>query len=127
MRGQLLLASLFLANCATFPDNGKVDESFVFHWVNEKVTMPKFIEDHKRCLGVEGKSKRSQFMDILTPMEPMTVPRWDSMWATFESRGFREAGQRISFSIPSGTAMPQINAYQECMEKLEYRLTYRRW
>jgi hypothetical protein len=116
-----------LVSCSFYPDNGDIENAFVFHWAHEHATMSKFVTDHKGCLGVKGRVTRGQLDNMLTPMEPMTVPKWDDMWATFESRGYREAGQRIAFSIPSNTGAPMLSSYQTCMEDIGYKLTYRRW
>ncbi|MDR3126453.1 MAG: hypothetical protein LBT92_02370 [Rickettsiales bacterium] len=113
--------------CSFYPDNGDLENAFIFHWTHDNVTMEKFVVDHKGCLGVKGRVARNQLDNMLTPMEPMTVPKWDDMWATFESRGYREAGQRIAFSIPSGTSAPMLGSYQTCMQDIGYKLTYRRW
>ncbi|MDR1009294.1 MAG: hypothetical protein LBL52_03515 [Rickettsiales bacterium] len=124
MKRLLILA--LLGACYTLPDNGNLEEATVFHWENEQVTLPKFITDHKGCLGLKGRPQRNSMESLLYSTEPMTVPRWDSLWATFESRGYKEAGQRMSFSIPSGLGDPEINGYKTCMKDLGYRLTFMR-
>ena len=119
---------LLLAACdaQSLHDRGSLDDATVYHWENDKVTMNKFVTDHKRCLGTDGSTgQRSRIAEIISPMEPSTVPQWDSIWATFESREYREAGQRIAFSVPSGEG-GQLHRYRECMENLGYRITYRR-
>ena len=101
-------------------------DATVYHWEHDHVTMSRFVQDHKRCLGLDGRrGERSRWAQWLNPMEPATVPQWDGLWATFESRGYREAGQRIAFSVPSGQTA-HIHRYRECMEGRGYRLTYRR-
>jgi hypothetical protein len=117
---------ILLAACMGQPDNGSLDDATVYHWENDNVTMAKFIHDHKNCLGVGNSTgQRSRIANILSPMEPATIPKWDGLWATFESREHREVGQRIAFSVPSGES-GQLHNYRGCMENLGYRLTYRR-
>jgi len=106
-------------------NNGSLDDATVYHWEHDHATMSKFVQDHKNCLGSTGSGQRSRFANMLSPMEPATVPQWDSLWATFESRGHREVGQRIAFSIPSGES-GQLHSYRGCMEAFGYRITYKR-
>ena len=118
--------SLALSACLSFPVPGNIDDAQVFHWENENVVMAKFIQDHKACLGVRGNQPKSQASNIFNNMKPRTVPTWDSLWATFESNDYREAGQRIAFSIPSDGGNSNTTTYQRCMKELGYRLTYKR-
>ena len=115
-----------LSGCASFPVPGNLDDAQVFHWENEYVVMAKFIEDHKACLGVKGPQTKSQMSNLFNNMKPKTVPKWDSLWATFESHDYREIGQRIAFSIPSDGGNGNTNNYKHCMENLGYKLTYKR-
>ena len=115
-----------MAGCAVYPSNGDVNNATVFHWENDYVVMAKFIEDHKGCLGVKGTPVRSQMSNLFNNMKPMTVPKWDGLWATFESRDYREVGQRVAFSVPSSGANDNVNHYKKCMLDLGYRLTYKR-
>ena len=117
---------LLLPGCLTFPVPGNLDDAQVFHWENENVIMAKFITDHKSCLGVKGNKPKTQMSNIFNNMKPNTVPKWDGLWATFESRDYREAGQRIAFSVPSDGGNAIGNNYKRCMENLGYRLTYKR-
>ena len=115
-----------LSGCLAFPVPGSLEDAHVFHWENEYVVMAKFIEDHKACLGVKGVQPQTQMSNIFNNMKPKTVPKWDSLWATFESHDYREVGQRIAFSIPSDGGNSNPNNYRHCMEELGYRLTYKR-
>ena len=116
---------LLLTACMSLPDNGDIEDATVYHWENEHATMEKFIADHKKCLGADKTPRPTRMHGLLAPMEPSNIPVWDSVWATFESRGYKEAGQRIAFSTPSsGTA--GLHNYQTCMEGMNYRLTYMR-
>ena len=120
------LIALGFSGCLSFPVPGNLDDAQVFHWENEYVVMAKFIEDHKACLGVKGPQTKSQMSNLFNNMKPKTVPKWDSLWATFESHDYREVGQRIAFSIPSDGGNSNTNNYKHCMENLGYRLTYKR-
>ena len=120
------LTGIFLSSCNSFPYNGDINNATVYHWENDYVTMKQFITDHKLCLGVKGNYVGSQEQNIFNNMKPRTIPRWDNLWATFESRDFREAGQRISFSLPSEGGSNSFNSYKKCMETAGYNLTYRR-
>ena len=115
-----------LVACMTFPTNGDINNATVFHWENDYVVMAKFIEDHKGCLGVKGVQVKSQMSNLFNNMKPATVPKWDGLWATFESRDYREVGQRIAFSLPNSGANDNMNNYKKCMLDLGYRLTYKR-
>lgn len=117
---------LSLMGCLSIPAPGNIDDAQVFHWENDYVVMAKFIEDHKACLGVRGNRARSQSSNIFNNMKPRTIPKWDSLWATFESRSHREVGQRIAFSIPSDGGNSNASNYKKCMLDLGYRLTYKR-
>lgn len=121
-----LLFALGVCGCMAFPTHGDINEAHVFHWENDYVVMAKFIEDHKSCLGVRGVQTKTQMSNIFNNMKPSTVPQWDGLWATFESRNYREVGQRIAFSVPSDGANDNVNNYQKCMLDLGYRLTYKR-
>ncbi len=123
---KLLIYTLFLNGCLAFPTPGNLDDAHVFHWENNYVTMEKFIDDHKSCLGVRGIQTKTQASNIFNNMKPKTVPKWDSLWATFESRSYKEAGQRIAFSIPSEGGNGNANNYRRCMLDLGYYLTYKR-
>ena len=120
------LLSTILSGCLSFPVPGSLEDAQVFHWENDYVVMAKFIEDHKACLGVKGMQAKSQMSNIFNNMKPKTVPKWDSLWATFESHDYKEAGQRIAFSIPSDGGNANPGNYKRCMEELGYRLTYKR-
>ncbi|MDR2098702.1 MAG: hypothetical protein LBO78_01595 [Rickettsiales bacterium] len=115
-----------VSGCMAVPVPGDVEDSEVFHWEKETVTMEKFISDHKACLGVKNAAPRSRMENLLNPMEPYTMPKWDGMWATFESRGYRETGQRVAFSIPSSGGGTMTGQYRKCMLNLGYALTYKR-
>lgn len=121
----LLLAG-GMAGCNAFPSNGDINNATVFHWENDYVTMAKFIEDHKGCLGVKGMQIKTQMSNLFNNMKPTTIPKWDGLWVTFESRDYREVGQRIAFSVPSSGANDGINNYKKCMLDSGYRLTYKR-
>lgn len=115
-----------VVGCTTFYANGDINNATVFHWENDYVVIAKFIEDHKGCLGVKGMPVKTQMSNLFNNMKPATVPKWDGLWATFESRNYREVGQRIAFSVPSSGANDNINNYKKCMLDLGYRLTYKR-
>jgi hypothetical protein len=119
------LPMIVLCGCLQLPENGDVEDATVFHWENEHATMEKFISDHKGCLGIKKQTQKNRMQGLLSPMEPDNIPQWDNLWATFESRGYRETGQRIAFSLPSGEA-PLMHNYQSCMEGIGYKITYRR-
>ena len=121
-----LFVGVLLSACNSFPYNGDINNATVYHWENDYVTMGQFITDHKLCLGVKGPNIGSQAGNIFNNMKPKTIPKWDNLWATFESRDFREAGQRISFSLPSEGGSNSFNSYRKCMETAGYNLTYRR-
>ena len=121
-----LFAILSISSCNSFPYNGDINNATVYHWENDYVTMKQFIADHKLCLGIKGNYIGSQAQNIFNNMKPRTIPQWDNLWATFESRDFREAGQRISFSLPSEGSSNSFNSYKKCMETVGYNLTYRR-
>ena len=123
---KLLVPTLILNACLAFPTPGSLEDAQVFHWENSYVTMEKFIQDHKACLGVRGIQTKTQAANIFNNMKPKTVPKWDGLWATFESRSHKEAGQRIAFSIPSEGGNSNGNNYKRCMMDTGYRLTYRR-
>ena len=114
-----------LYGCNSFPYNGNIKDAYIFHWEHDYVVMGKFIEDHKNCLGIKEPNIGSQAGNIFNNMKPKTIPKWDSLWATFESRSYKEAGQRIAFSVPNEGAEGR-NSYQQCMENLGYHLTYKR-
>ncbi|MBD5405377.1 hypothetical protein HDR59_02395 [bacterium] len=120
-----LIPVLLLAACS-IPTRGEIENANVYHWENNNVVMAKFIEDHKACLGVKYTKPRSRIQNLMDPMTPYTIPKWDGMWATFESRGHREVGQRIAFSVPSNTSVGLESSYKKCMINLGYRLTYKR-
>ncbi len=117
---------ILVSACNNFPYNGDINNANIFHWEHDYVVMAKFITDHKGCLGVKGVKIGSQAQNIFNNMKPKTIPQWDSLWATFESRDYREAGQRIAFSIPNDGSTDSNNSYRKCMENLGYHLTYRR-
>lgn len=119
------MGMLILAACS-IPTRGEIDNATVYHWENNNVTMEKFIQDHKACLGVKYTKPKSRIQNLIDPMTPYTIPRWDGMWATFESRSHREVGQRIAFSIPSNSSTGLESAYKKCMINFGYRLTYKR-
>ena len=115
-----------LTGCLAFPTPGNIEDANVFHWENNYVTTGKFIQDHKSCLGVRGQQTKTQGSNIFNNMKPKTVPKWDGLWATFESRDFKEAGQRIAYSIPSEGGNSNMSNYKKCMISLGYNLTYKR-
>lgn len=122
-----ILAGLPLAGCLTVPVPGDIDMAEVFHWENEYATMGKFVQDHKTCLGVTQHTQhKSRMKTLVNPMDPMTMPQWDGMWATFESREYKEGGQRIAVSIPSNSSAALSAQYKPCMLAKNYRLTYKR-
>ncbi|MCL2439198.1 MAG: hypothetical protein FWD15_01660 [Alphaproteobacteria bacterium] len=120
------LGLLLLSACYTVPDQGDLDDATVYHWENEFITMEQFVRDHKACLGVQKTRRRNSFENLLYGHEPEVVPRWDSLWATFESRGFQEAGQRVMFSIPAGQGDVKLHNYRACMIGRGYRLAFLR-
>jgi hypothetical protein len=125
-RSLLILSAALLSGCMSPPVPGDIDEAEVFHWQNDTVTMEKFIKDHKACLGVKHSSPRSRMQNLFNPMDPYTMPKWDGMWATFESRGYRETGQRVAFSIPSSGGGTMTGQYRRCMLDMGYSLAYKR-
>ena len=120
------LSILFLYSCNSFPYNGDINDAHIFHWEHDYVTMNKFIQDHKACLGVKGVKIGAQAQNLFNNMKPRTIPQWDTLWATFESRDYKEAGQRIAFSIPNEGSMDSKDNYRKCMENIGYSLTYKR-
>ncbi len=125
LRKTLIVFSL--AACNAIPVPGNVDDAEVFHWENDYVVMAKFVEDHKLCFGVKQQRVKTQMGNLFGNMRPATVPKWDGIWSTFESRSHREVGQRISFSMPNDGGSYNPNAYRQCMIDLGYRLTYKRY
>ena len=121
----ILIPMIFLEACS-IPTRGEIENATVYHWENPNVVMAKFIEDHKACLGIKYTKPKSRIQSLMDPMTPYTIPKWDGMWATFESRSHREVGQRIAFSVPSNSSANLESAYKKCMLNLGYRLTYKR-
>ncbi|MBN2675666.1 MAG: hypothetical protein JXR30_00240 [Alphaproteobacteria bacterium] len=114
--------SLFLCGCWGFQE-GSLDDADVFHWENETVTMSQFVRDHKHCLGAPERATRpNRIQKFLLPNKPYTIAKWDSLWATFESRQYGETGQRISLSIPSQGGYDSPNSYRRCMIRKGYLL-----
>lgn len=122
----VLVCLMGLSACGSVPVPGNIDDATVFHWENNYVVMEKFIQDHKGCLGVGHTKPRSRMQNLMNPMDPYTIPKWDGMWATFESRSHKETGQRIAFSLPSNSSVSLTNSYRKCMTNLGYYLTYKR-
>jgi len=103
--------------------SGSLDDADVFHWENDYATFPQFVQDHKRCLGVtDNPTPYSRFQKLLMPYRPYTVPKWDSIWATFESRGGAETSQRIALSVVSNSGFDSPSSYRKCMLKTGYYL-----
>lgn len=122
MKGIHLVFLLFLTGCWG-AQQGSLDDADVFHWENETVTMRQFVRDHKKCLGAPERATRpSRIQKFLLPYKPYTVAKWDSLWATFESRRYGEVGQRISLSVPSNTGYASANSYRRCMLRKNYAL-----
>ena len=94
-----------LYGCNSFPYNGNIKDAYIFHWEHDYVVMSKFIEDHKNCLGVKEPNIGSQAGNIFNNMKPKTIPKWDSLWATFESRS---AFIHCSFFIECGSVSPNV-------------------
>ncbi|MHA1550109.1 MAG: hypothetical protein ACTSXV_01485 [Alphaproteobacteria bacterium] len=85
--------------------------------------MRQFVRDHKKCLGAPDRAVRpTRIQKFLLPDKPYTIAKWDSIWATFESRQYGEAGQRISLSIPSNGGYAAPNSYRRCMIRKNYLL-----
>lgn len=123
---KFVLVPLCILSACSIPTRGEIENATVYHWENNNVVTAKFIQDHKACLGVKYTKPKSRIQNLLDPMTPYTIPKWDGMWATFESRGHREVGQRIAFSIPSNSSSGLESQYKKCMMNLGYRLTYKR-
>lgn len=124
----IIMLFVFLTSCLTPPSKTRyednIGESTVFHWQNDFVTFPRFVEDHKYCLGIKSSNIRSQIDKILSPLTPYNVPKWDGIWATFESRSYTDSGQRISVSTPPRHGHVRPAKYKKCMVKKKYRLIY---
>ena len=122
MKKGLLLVAVFLSGCWGF-QQGSLDDADLFNWENESVTMAQFVRDHKKCLGAPDRpTQQNRLQKFLLPQKPYTIPKWDGLWATFESRQYGETGQRISLSVPSGTGYAAPSSYRRCMMRKEYYL-----
>ena len=120
MRGRILILLLFLGGCWGM-QQGSLEDADLFHWENDHVTMRQFVRDHKKCLGAPERAVRpSRIQKFLLPYKPYTVPRWDWLWATFESKQYGETGQRISLSVPSNGGYSSPDRYRRCMIKRNY-------
>ena len=126
MYNKISYLMIMVLGACSIPTRGEIENATVYHWENNNVVMAKFIQDHKACLGVKYTQPKSRIQSLMDPMTPYTIPRWDGLWATFESRGYREVGQRIAFSIPSNTSIGLESSYKKCMLNLGYKLTYKR-
>jgi hypothetical protein len=111
-----------LTGCYAPPSKTYIENAEIYHWYHEYATLAKFVQDHKACLGVFEIKPRSRMSKFLNPMQPYTIPQWDGMWSTFQSRDTDEIGQRVAFSTPSNQSTNSMRKYRICMLKKNYSL-----
>lgn len=119
----IFISSVFFLNgCTEVPKKTYIEEAEIYHWYHPHVTVARFVYDHKTCLGIKEIHRKSRFSKILDPTTPYTIPKWDGLWATFESRDGREIGHRIAMSIPSNQSSQGSRTYRKCMFAKGYNL-----
>lgn len=118
---KVFLGFFMLASCGVYTETS-LDEAMIFHWENRFVTMQTFIDDHKKCLGVQSVRVNSRLQNVLDPGTPKTVPKWDGIWATFQSRESGEHSQRIAVSASARQGTASADIYEDCMLEAGYNL-----
>ncbi len=110
-----------LGACGIYQETS-LDDATIYHWENKYVTMQTFVDDHKKCLGVGTVRVTSWLNNLLDPATPRTIPRWNGIWATFQSRESGETAQPIAVSASSRQSSASPDVYEDCMLQMGYTL-----